>query len=66
MLLRNSNTGGVEVYDLSNNQITRRSLHGHRRPELAVLGVGNFSSLGESVHATSFIAIQSSRPRLQL
>jgi hypothetical protein len=35
MILRNVNTGGVEVYDLSNNQITGRRLHRHRRLELA-------------------------------
>src|SRR6266568_7457415 len=48
MILRNANTGGVEVYDLSNNQITGAAFMGTVGLNWQFSGVGNFSSLGES------------------
>ena len=48
MILRNSNTGGVEVYDISNNQITGAAFMGTVGLNWQFSGVGNFSSLGES------------------
>src|SRR2546429_9134386 len=48
MILRNVSTGGVEVYDLSNNQITGAAFMGTVGLEWQFSGVGNFSGLGES------------------
>src|SRR6516165_6147487 len=48
MILRNANTGGVEVYDISNNQITGASFVGNVGLDWQFSGVGNFSSRGES------------------
>ena len=44
MLLRNSNTGGFEVYDISNNNITNAAFLGGVGLEWQVSGFGNFSS----------------------
>src|SRR6516165_2833361 len=43
MLLRNSNTGGLEVYDISNNQITGAAFIGTIGLDWQFSGVGNFS-----------------------
>src|SRR2546430_9547543 len=48
MILRNVNTGGVEVYDLANNQITGAAFMGTVGLDWQFSGVGNFSGLGES------------------
>src|SRR5262249_59024460 len=48
MLLRNSVTGGFEVYDIANNQITGASFMGMVGLDWQFSGVGNFSGLGES------------------
>jgi probable HAF family extracellular repeat protein len=48
MILRNSSSGGVEVYDIRNNQITGASFLGTVGLNWQFSGVGNFSSLGES------------------
>src|SRR6516164_4065453 len=48
MILRNVNTGGVEVYDLANNQITGAAFMGTVGLNWQFSGVGNFSGLGES------------------
>jgi len=48
MLLRNSSTGGFEVYDISNNNITGAAFLGAVGLDWQVLGFGNFSSLGEN------------------
>jgi hypothetical protein len=45
MLLRNSNTGGLEVYDISNNQITGAAFIGNVGLDWQFSGVGNFSSI---------------------
>ena len=45
MILRNTNTGGLEVYDINNNQITGAAFMGTVGLGLADLGVGNFSSI---------------------
>lgn len=45
MLLRNSNTGGLEVYDISNNQITGAAFIGTVGLDWQFSGVGNFSSM---------------------
>jgi hypothetical protein len=42
MLLRNSNTGGLEVYDIANNQITNAAFIGL---DWQFSGVGNFSGV---------------------
>ena len=46
--LRNVNTGGVEVYDINNNQITGASFMGTVGLDWQVGGFGNFSSRGTS------------------
>jgi hypothetical protein len=46
MLLRNSGTGGFEVYDISNNNITNAAFLGNVGLDWQVLGFGNFSSRG--------------------
>ena len=48
MLLRNSNTGGFEVYDIRNNNITGASFLGNVGMDWQVMGFGNFSSRGTS------------------
>jgi hypothetical protein len=48
MMLRNSSTGGFEVYDISNNNITNAAFLGAIGLEWQVMGFGNFSSLGET------------------
>ena len=46
--MRNSNTGGLEVYDISNNNITGAAFMGAVGLNWQFSGVGNFSGLGES------------------
>jgi hypothetical protein len=48
MLLRNSQTGGLEVYDISNNLITNAAFLGTVGLDWQAMGFGNFSSLGEN------------------
>jgi hypothetical protein len=49
MILRNSNTGGLEVYDIANNQLTGAAFIGNVGVDWKFSGVGNFSSVpGES------------------
>jgi hypothetical protein len=48
MLLRDSTTGGFEVYDISNNNITNAAFLGTVGLNWQVAGFGNFSSLGET------------------
>ena len=48
MILRNVNTGGVEVYNIANNQITGAAFMGTVGVDWQFSGVGNFSGLGES------------------
>jgi hypothetical protein len=49
MLLRNSNTGGLEVYDIANNAITSAAFIGTIGLDWQFSGVGNFSGVpGES------------------
>jgi Subtilase family len=49
MMLRNSNTGGLQVYNISNNQITGSAFIGTVGPDWQFSGIGNFSSVpGES------------------
>jgi hypothetical protein len=43
MLLRNANTGGLQVYNISNNQITGSAFIGAVGPDWQFSGVGNFS-----------------------
>jgi hypothetical protein len=45
MLLRNSNTGGLEVYDIANNQITNAAFIGNVGVDWRFSGVGNFSGV---------------------
>jgi hypothetical protein len=47
MLLRNSKTGGFEVYDISNNNITNAGFLGNVGLDWQVMSFGNFSSRGE-------------------
>src|SRR5262245_6104018 len=47
-LLRNSGTGGSEVYDISNNLITNAAFLGTVGLDWQVMGFGNFSSRGET------------------
>jgi hypothetical protein len=48
MLLRSASTGGFEVYDISNNNITNAAFLGNVGLDWQVMGFGNFSSRGES------------------
>ena len=48
MILRNVNTGGVEVYDINNNQITGANFMGTVGLDWQFSGVGNFSGRGTS------------------
>jgi hypothetical protein len=48
MILRNVSNGGVEVYDISNNQITNAAFMGTVGLNWQFSGIGNFSGLGES------------------
>ena len=43
MLMRNSNTGAFEIYDISNNQITRAAGMGQVGLEWQIAGFGDFS-----------------------
>jgi hypothetical protein len=45
MLLRNANTGGLEVYDIANNQITGAAFIGTIGLNWQFSGVGNFSGV---------------------
>jgi hypothetical protein len=45
LLLRNSNTGGLEVYDIANNQITNAAFIGAVGLDWQFSGVGNFSGV---------------------
>src|SRR5437899_5422422 len=45
MLLRNSNTGGLEVYDIANNAITNAAFIGGIGLDWQFSGVGNFSGV---------------------
>src|SRR5262245_65851343 len=45
MILRNSNTGGLEVYDIANNQLTGAAFIGNVGVEWQFSGVGDFSGL---------------------
>jgi Subtilase family len=51
MLLRDSSTGGFEVYDISNNQITGAAFIGTRWARLAVLGRRQFFEPRRNRHA---------------
>jgi len=42
MLLRNANTGGFEVYDIVNNNITRAGFLGNVGLDWQIMGFGNF------------------------
>src|SRR6516165_6199232 len=44
-ILRNSNSGGLEVYDIANNQLTGAAFIGNVGVEWQFSGVGNFSSV---------------------
>jgi len=44
----NTSTGGLEVYDINNNQITNAAFMGTVGLNWQVGGFGNFSSRGES------------------
>ena len=48
MLLRNVNTGGLEVYDIRDNQITNAAFMGTVGLNWQFSGIGNFSSRGTS------------------
>src|SRR5262245_60421557 len=48
MLLRSATTGGFEVYDITNNNITGAALLGTVGLDWQAMGFGNFSSLGEN------------------
>ena len=48
MLLRNVNTGGLEVYDIGTNQITDAAFMGTVGLNWQFSGVGNFSGRGTS------------------
>ena len=45
MILRNVNTGGLEVYDIDSNQITGAAFMGTVGLDWQIVGVGNFSSM---------------------
>jgi len=44
MILRNTNTGGLEVYDIDSNQITGAAFMGTVGLDWQIVGSGNFSS----------------------
>src|SRR5437588_8130415 len=48
MILRNVNSGGVEVYDIRNNQIIGANFMGALGLNWQFSGIGNFSSRGTS------------------
>jgi hypothetical protein len=48
MILRNVNSGGVEVYDIRNNQIIGANFMGAVGLNWQFSGIGNFSSRGTS------------------
>jgi hypothetical protein len=45
MLLRDANTGGLEVYDIANNAITNAAFIGSIGLDWQFLGMGNFSGV---------------------
>ncbi len=45
MILRNTRTGGLEVYDINSNQITGAAFMGTVGLDWQIIGVGNFSSI---------------------
>jgi hypothetical protein len=45
MILRNSNSGGLQVYDIDGNQITGSAFMGTVGLDWQIIGVGNFSSM---------------------
>src|SRR5438046_36426 len=45
MLLRNSNNGGLEVYNIANNQITNAAFIGAIGVDWQFSGAGNFSGM---------------------
>ena len=49
MLLRNSNTGGLEVYDIANNQLTGAAFIGNVGVDWQFSGVGNFSGVPKPI-----------------
>ena len=53
MMLRNVNTGGVEVYDISNNQITSAAFMGTVGLNWQFSGVGNFIEPRRKRHAAA-------------
>ena len=58
MILRNANNGGVEVYDIRNNQIIGANFMGAVGLDWQFSGVGNFSSRGTN---RSLVAQQQDR-----
>jgi len=48
MILRNSNTASLEVYDISNHNTTNAAFLGAIGLEWQLMDFGNFSSLGET------------------
>src|SRR5690349_14540855 len=48
MLLRNAASGGFEVYDIRNNHLTNAAFLGAVGLDWQVMGLGNFSSFGET------------------
>jgi hypothetical protein len=48
MVFRNVNTGGFEVYNLSNNNITNSALLGNVGLDWQVIGFGNFGAFGRT------------------
>jgi hypothetical protein len=45
MILRDANTGGLEVYDISNNQVTGAAFMGAVGLDWQIVGTGDFSSM---------------------
>jgi len=45
MILRNTSTGGLEVYDINNNQLTSAASVGMVGLDWQIIGTGNFSSV---------------------
>src|SRR5439155_23818576 len=45
MILRNTKTGGLEVYDIDSNQITGAAFMGTVGLDWQIIGTGNFSSM---------------------
>ena len=51
MILRDSNSGGFQVYDIKNNQITGSAFMGAVGLNWQFSGIGNFSGRGDQRHA---------------